>query len=343
MFSFTKSRPAFLSLVLPALVLTVQAAVAADAPRAWPANQFAPLTLERIAALPAAERPAWTAYWKASEKLAGKAPGRSLADFSPLQPLTNRLKGGLYNQGLRLDAPAAWYAGDEARTIAGQVVACQTAAGAWTKGNNYTLTNPPARAADIWSNGTYDNNATIFELRYLALVNIADRHTPHSAAWRKAFLRGLRYIFASQYPNGGFPQVYPLAGGYHDNITFNDTAMVNVLELLRDVAAGKPEFEFVPVRLRQEAGRRVERGVHCILATQIKGADGRRTAWCQQHDALTRQPAAARNFEPIAVCSLDSAALAKFLMSRPHPSPEIVGAVDDALAWFRRTPIENIT
>jgi PelA/Pel-15E family pectate lyase len=223
------------------------------------------------------------------------------------------------------------------------VVACQSVAGAWTKGNNYTLTNPPAKKADIWSDGTFDNNATIFELRFLALVNAADSHAPHAAVWRKAFLRGLHYIFAAQYPNGGFPQVYPLAGGYHDNITFNDNATVNVLELLREVAAGKPEFKFVPARLRQEAGRRMERGVQCILATQIKAADGRRTAWCQQHDALTLQPAAARNFEPIGVCTMDSASLAQFLMSLPHPSPEIVGAVDDATAWFRRTSIQNIT
>ena len=34
--------------------------------------------------------------------------------------------------------------------------------------------------------------------------------------WRAAFQRGLEYIFAAQYPNGGFPQIYPLAGGYHD-------------------------------------------------------------------------------------------------------------------------------
>ena len=37
------------------------------------------------------------------------------------------------------------------------------------------------------------------------------------------------YLLASQFPNGCFPQVYPLQGSYHDAVTFNDDATVNVL------------------------------------------------------------------------------------------------------------------
>src|SRR5712671_2730090 len=42
---------------------------ASDKPRSWPPNQFAPVTLERIAALPAVEQLAWKAYWDASQEL----------------------------------------------------------------------------------------------------------------------------------------------------------------------------------------------------------------------------------------------------------------------------------
>lgn len=342
MFQCKKTCVASLSIAALASVLTTNG-MASDEPRAWPSNQFTPLTLDRISALPAAERLAWKAYWKASQKMAGKEPARSVADFSPLEPIPGPPKGGLHYKGMRLDAPAAWYASEEARTIADHVVAYQSAAGAWTKGNDYTLPRPASNKADVWSGGTLDNDATIFELRFLALVNAASSHAPHSAAWRKAFLCGLHYIFAAQYPNGGFPQIYPLAGSYHDNVTFNDDAMAHVLELLRDVAAGKPEFAFVPAKLRKEAGLRMERGVRCILGTQIKAADGRRTVWAQQYDALTLQPAAARNYEPVGACAQDSASISTFLMSLTNPSPEIVAAVDDAMAWFRRTPIQNIT
>jgi PelA/Pel-15E family pectate lyase len=258
--------------------------------------------------------------------------------------MTNRPKGGLHDKGLRFDAPAGWYASDEARTIADRVLDWQTGAGAWTKGIDYTQPRPAAtNAADLWGNGTFDNEATIGELRFLGLVFAANPEAPRAAVWRKSFLRGLDYIFAAQYPNGGFPQVYPLVGGYHDGVTYNDSVMQRVLALLNDVASGKSEVALVPPILRREAQRRLDLGLRCVLATQLKGADGRRTIWGLQYDALTLRPCAARNFEPTAASAWESAELAKFLMSLPDPSPELVAAVGDAMAWFRRTSISNIT
>ena len=40
---------------------------------------------------------------------------------------------------------------------------------------------------------------------------------------------------------------------------------------------------------RKLAAKSLARGVKCVLATQVV-VDGRRTAWCQQHDALTLKP-----------------------------------------------------
>jgi PelA/Pel-15E family pectate lyase len=323
--------------------ITALEVAAAEPPRPWPPNQFAPVTLKRIAALPTEAQPAWRTYWETSQALAKLAPAPTAPDFSPLQPLTSPLKGGRHTRGLRLDAPPVWYASDEARMIADRVVAWQTAAGGWTKGINYLETRSAATAeVDLWSRGTFDNDATIFEMRILALVTTGATDPARAAPWREAFLRGLHYVFNAQYPNGGFPQVYPLAGGYHDAITFNDNAMTHALELLRDVAADKPGYGFVPAALREEAGRRLARGIDCMLAAQIKTADGRLTGWCQQYDALTLQPCAARNFEPIATCTSESVNLAGFLMSLPQPSPKVVAAVDGAMAWFRRTVLRDL-
>lgn len=47
---------------------------------------------------------------------------------------------------------------------------------------------------------------------------------------------GLDYLLAAQYPNGGWPQFYPLRSDYSRHITFNDDAMTDVLALLEDVA-----------------------------------------------------------------------------------------------------------
>jgi PelA/Pel-15E family pectate lyase len=320
------------------LVSLFGVAFAADKPRPWPPDQFLPLTPERIAALPAAEQPAWRAYFAAQLALAEKIPARKAPEFSPLIPINGPPIGGKHSRGLRLGGTKEWFASDEARTIADRVVERQSAAGAWPKGNDYTKPTPPAEtgAHDVWSGGTLDNDATTWELRFLALANAAAAEPARSAAWREAFLRGVRYLFAAQYPNGGFPQIYPLVGGYHDAITFNDDAMVQALELLRDIGDGKPEFDFVPAELRAECAPRVARGVACILATQLRDAQGARTVWCQQHDALTLKPCAARNFEPVAACTNESASLVRFLMSLPQPSADVRAAITGAVAWFRR-------
>jgi PelA/Pel-15E family pectate lyase len=178
------------------------------------------------------------------------------------------------------------------------------------------------------------------ELRYLAKVITAVR-PDHSESYRKAFLHGIGYIAAAQYPNGGWPQVWPLEGGYHDMITYNDDAMINLLGLLRDVSRGTNEFAFVPVSVRAMAGDSVRRGIDCIVATQIM-AGGHHTVWCQQHDPLTLQPASGRNYEMPSQVSSESAEIMLFLMQLPKPSPQVVAAVHAAAAWFEKTKISDM-
>lgn len=315
----------------------------AEPPRKWEADAFAPLTLARVETLPASERSPWVAYLRRSDETRARSPKQETADFSPLQPLATPPAGGSHSRGLNLKASKQWFAGTEAQTIADRVVAAQTIAGGWTKGVDYTrpASEQPAHKPDVWSGGTLDNDATITELRQLALTSIAATDPARAVPWNASFVRGLNYLLEAQYPNGGFPQIYPLVGGYHDAITYNDDAMVNALELLRDVAAGKPEFAFVPEELRLRCASAVARGVECILKTQIVTASGQRTVWCQQHDALTLKPCAARNFEPIAACSAESAEIVRFLSSLAHPTEEVRAAIDSAAAWFVRTAIHG--
>src|SRR5690606_27709065 len=105
-----------------------------------------------------------------------------------------------------------------------------------------------------------------------------------------AVRQGIEYLFAAQYDNGGWPQYYPLRRGYYSHITYNDDAMVRVLEVVRAVARGEPPFEWVEPLVREQAMQSESRGIDCILRTQIRVA-GRLTAWCAQHDAETLAPA----------------------------------------------------
>ena len=340
--------------LLPRLVLCVGfvgfssgSAFAADpvpAPRPWEPNAFLPLTEARINALPAAEQPAWRAYWQNSASHARPAMRPTDPVENKSTPLGNSAPiPAVYSTRLRLNAARAWYGSAEARALADHIAAWQRPSGGWTKGGVYTRDPLPSDDHhDGWSAGTFDNDSTIYELRFLALVLTAAADDPGAVGWRRAFDRGLAYIFNAQYPNGGFPQIYPLAGEYHDAITFNDDAMVHILELLRDCAARQHEFAFIEPAVAAEAGERMRRGVECVLATQLRDASGHPTIWGQQHDALTLKPCAARNFEPIAECSNESVGLTLFLMSIERPSPSVVAAVEGAMAWFQQRALHGV-
>jgi PelA/Pel-15E family pectate lyase len=337
-------RNSFLS-ILTYLALTglnVFSARAADAPRPWPPDQFLPLTEARIAALPEAEQGSWRKYLENSRQLAKALPAPTVPDFSPDKPLTAPLAGAKHAKGLKSDGDHKWFASEEARGQADRVGEWQSPAGGWTKSNDYSISPSPKKdKSDVWSAGTFDNDATILEMRFLMRVIAAADGDKRINVWQATFLRGLQYIFNAQYPNGGFPQIYPLGGGYHDAITYNDNAMGRVLELLRDIAAGRAEYAFVSAEQRTEASRRFALGIDCILKSQIVDSSGRRTVWGQQHDMLTLKPCAARNFEPIAASASESTSLVKLLMGLPAPSKEVNDAVNGAVEWFGKVALRD--
>lgn len=297
--------------------------------------------MERLAALPAAEQPAWRDYLARSKAL-GAADEKFYTDELKVQSLTKPLVP-TRGRSLPLKNPDAWYTTAEARRAADITVSFQTPAGGWNKNTSFTdhLRRPGERSG--YENGyigTFDNDATITPLSFLAKV-IAATNPDASTPYRAAFTRGLNYLLQAQFPHGGWPQVYPLEGSYHDTITYNDGAMVNILTLLRAITAGQNEFVFAAAADRARAAAAGARGLNCILATQII-VQGRRTVWGQQHDPLTLAPTSARNYEMPAQSSGESAGLVLFLMELPNPSPEVVTAVHAAAAWFEKTALPGV-
>ncbi len=234
-----------------------------------------------------------------------------------------------------------WYASAGARAIADNVVHWQSPQGGWPKNTDLAAPPPsPEALGELLRHGgtnTIDNGATTTPLRYLALMVQATRDT----RFRAAFDRGFDYLLAAQYPNGGWPQYFPLRKGYYSHITYNDDAMVNVLTILRDAALGKPPYDFVDAGRRARAAAGVVRGIDCILRTQIK-QDAKLTAWCAEHDETTLEPAWARNFEPPTLSGGESVGVVRFLMEIEEPTPQIVAAVEGAVAWFQAVAIHGM-
>jgi len=233
-----------------------------------------------------------------------------------------------------------WYGSVEARAVADSVIQYQSPQGGWPKSTN--LAKPPRTPDDIPPPGrgranSLDNEATTLPMAFIAGVAYATG----DSKYQDSFLRGVDYLLAAQYPNGGWPQFWPLRKGYYSHITYNDGAMIRVMVILRDVADGEPPYDFVDAPRRKKVADAVARGIDCILKTQIK-QDGKRAAWCAQHDEKTLEPAWARSYEPPSLSGAESVGILRFLMSIEKPTPEIVAAIEGAVEWFRSVTMKGI-
>ena len=245
-----------------------------------------------------------------------------------------------------LKQKSEWYASAEALRVADNLLLFQRDVGGWPKNIDMAAPLSEKERAELnrlkgetgnEAAATIDNGATFTQLEYLARVYTAQKQERH----REAFLKGLDYLLAAQYENGGWPQYYPLRKGYYSHITYNDNAMVGVLELLRDVARRTPDYTFVDDARRQKSEQAVGRGVECILKTQVK-VNGKLTVWGAQHDVSTLAPAPARKFEPVSLASRESVAVTRFLIGIERPDTRVVEAIESAIVWFNSAQLSGI-
>jgi PelA/Pel-15E family pectate lyase len=153
--------------------------------------------------------------------------------------------------------------------------------------------------------------------------------------------KGIAYCLIAQNKNGGWPQYYPDASLYRAQITYNDNAMINVLNILADIAEQKNDFELVSPSLILGSKNAVEKGIQCILNTQIKVA-GKLTVWCAQYNPTTLLPEMARKFELVSLSGSESVGIVRFLMRIKKPSPQVKLSVDAAVEWFKLVAIKGI-
>ena len=184
---------------------------------------------------------------------------------------------------------------------------------------------------------TFDNYTTYTHIKHLAKAYQITK----AKKYKDAALRGIDFVFSAQYPNGGWPQYFPLQPDYSRHITFNDDAMTGVMKMLKDIIDNKPYYSFVDSSRRQKAKAAFEKGLDCILKCQIND-NGKLTAWCQQHDANDLRPAKARAYELPSICSRESAWIVLFLMSIDKPGKEVINSVQAAVKWFDDSKILGI-
>ena len=234
----------------------------------------------------------------------------------------------------------------ETDSIAEKMVIYQRSVGGWAKAlDNVKIDykkplSEGDRAAVIddanRNDATIDNNATSREVRYLLT---AYKKTTN-VKYLKSAENGIRYLLEMQYKTGGFPQFYPDTSGYRKHITFNDNAMINALEVLKNVAEGKKDGELVDKSLVEPAKKAVERGIDCILKLQVR-QNGKLTVWCAQHDLNTFKPTKARAYELPSLSGQETVGILAFLMSMDKPSEAVKAAIKAGVEWLELNKIKG--
>ena len=233
-----------------------------------------------------------------------------------------------------LKKPQDWFKTAEAAKIADNILSWQTRAGGWPK--NVDVSGEPYSGDQDELKPTFDNSATTDELRFLARMHKANGER----RYEQAFERGFDYIIAAQYPTGGWPQFDPPGSSYHRHITFNDNAMVRLMNFLRETYEDD-RYDFLDSRRKEAAKTAFADGIRCILKCQIR-VDGHLTAWCAQHDEKNYEPRPGRAYELVSISGSESVGILRLLMSIDDPGPEVVQAVDAAVAWLRSVELHGI-
>lgn len=245
--------------------------------------------------------------------------------------------------GIGQEIPARnldWYRSDEAVQIADQILLYQHQNGGWYKNINMRkeLSEDEkveiSKAKSIEIGTTIDNGATHGQLNFLAKAYKATSKDEYKIG----FINGFDYLIEAQYSNGGWPQFYPLREGYYSHITFNDDAMIGVMNIMWKVANQIAPYDFLDDQRVLKAQKALKKGIDVIVKTQVKIND-QLTVWCAQHDEKTLLPAKARAYELISLSGKESVGIVRFLMQINNPSKELITAIESAVHWFEKSKI----
>ncbi len=230
-------------------------------------------------------------------------------------------------------------------TIAENMLLYQRSNGGWPKQFNkekvdYKHVLLPSELSELKKgydegiDATIDNNATTKEIKYLAKIYKSTRDKRFLDAAEK----GVDYLLKAQYLNGGWPQYYPDFSSYRSEVTYNDNAMINVLDVLVDILEGNHDLDVISPSYFNRCTLAMQRGIGCILKTQVKQGD-KLTVWCAQYDAKTLLPAKARAYELPSLSGQESVGILRFLMRFENPGKEIIAAVQGGIEWFNKVKI----
>ena len=248
--------------------------------------------------------------------------------------------------------------------------------GGWAKTNTgYNLVDPEFAELIPYGPSSIDNNATILQIIYLSRLIHTYTEMPEEfqdipdieekmTTIEKGFWKAIKYVLDAQTEEGGWRQYWPYSVGYFKEVTYNDNAMVQMMNILLDIVEpdvseseiGKfmaHDMDWARERLLKEPEADVlKQGDMVITYEAIKEAwdkalsytlehqivtdykgEEMKTAWSLQYDPETGEPSGGRAFELPAIGTTESQVIVQLLQRIPNPTPEICEAINTFNEW----------
>lgn len=265
---------------------------------------------------------------------------------------------------------STWFQTEESFTLADELVNLQLTApgsgwglqfdtdygyGGWQKDPDYYTGSD-----GHWYHAAIDNNVTTAHIRYLARAYQNESDAAKKAQYKNSVIAGIQCLLNAQYDNGGWPSLFKLDGTcshntYQSLITYNDNAMIRVMELLLEVRNKSGDFAGLvdnETQLITNSETAIKNGISCIINTQIE-LDGELTAWCQQYDEVSLQPENARAHELESLSADESVGIIKFLKTIQgdktiaeqgdsyYSKSQIAAAINGAVEWLNTSVVRG--
>jgi PelA/Pel-15E family pectate lyase len=185
-------------------------------------------------------------------------------------------------------------------------------------------------------NGTFDDSNSSSATRFLLRFYLTSKEEKYHAP----LLKALNFMLLAQYPNGAFPQRFPLHYDFiHDGFpdytsyyTLNDGVMNSNIEVLLEA------YQYLGDKRYLESARR---GVDFMIAVQ--GPEDQ-AGWAEQYHPDTMQPVKARTHEPAGFVIRESADVIELLeiMYKMTGDRRYLRPIPQCLQWFERVNREAL-
>jgi len=238
--------------------------------------------------------------------------------------------------------------------------------GGWGKTNtDWDLLNETFPTLYNHAYSTIDNGATHGHIKFMTRVirlskeypDLFKEYAQELDTIEKGFWKGMKYVLDAQTESGGWTQYWPYGVGYFGNITFNDNAMPDMMEVVYAMSYDKgltnntycDDFAWAreDVKNQTENAKAVgltaekfkaswDKSLKFTLDAQVV-IDGQKTGWAQQYDEDMDKPVptGGRAFELPSVCTAESSTVLRVLCNIENPTDEIKAAIEGYYNWTK--------